>query len=396
MFYGSFFPRDIVQEVAMCYGFFMSSKLGCVVLKIFKVLPRSLIERVKNLIRRVSIPLLASLFFFALIHLGSGMNLLDRPQLKQNIEFAPPSITVGQCNITPGDNVATINVEIVVEDNRQLHYVVVDLASGGGGYYPTHSKLKKYDTGSRILAKGKDKILTLVAIHRLEDGTLEIHADTGFTYIKNNNTVRDETTVYMSPDENTKTISLKYATIYITRTGEEIAIGYVGQASGAISGGSELYIVTWACDWIDNEALSVSDCPQSRTYISSHKQLLVSQLVLAEGLYSRVFTIGYRPYQCLDYVGIEFSSQSRVVLLIGGSNVTYSSPSGLWGAVAINASAWDVLCSCSPARVYIGGRVVDIHFLRVPFYYTLYGLVMLGSLSMYGVLRYEKNREKNL
>ena len=262
------------------------------------------------MIRRVSIPLLASLFFFALIHLGSGMNLLDRPQLKKNIEFAPPSITVSQCDITPSDRTATINAEIVVEGNRQLHYVVVDLASGGGGYYPTHSKLKEYEIGSRILAKGKDKILTLIEIYRSKTGVFDVTISNG---IDEHHVTLGEGDVVEGVLNSTLgggNIILDYR---IGRSGEKIIINLAGDVYHKdIDSSTVLYLVTWACDWIDNEALSISDCPQARAYISPHKQLFASQLVLAEGLYSRVFTIGYRPYQCLDYVGIEFSSQDYV------------------------------------------------------------------------------------
>lgn len=329
-------------------------------------------------------PLLVMTFVIFLAHIAFGLHHLH-VSAQTGLEFTPPSI---QTNITElsaeSDSIAKINTKIVVEDNKKLNYIVIDLAKNGGGDSPHTSEGYK----SRIEAKDVEIIVPrLVEIHRLADGSLVVAVDSGFTV----DGEPDTETTTMNPDEDSVTIALKYATVKIQRNGESIVISYTGKARGQFSSEDELYIVAWACDWIDNEALLVSDPQVERTYIAAYKPSVLSKEgpTLPTNITSRVFTIGLKPFLCAaEYVGIEFSSQNPVTLTISNNTSTYSSSHGFWACIAINANDWDALCRVSPAKIAIGGEKVDIHFLKYPFYYTIFGafaVFILMSISILGL-----------
>ena len=328
----------------------------------------------RKLVLLILLSVSAFIFFMASIASASRA-------VAKGAEFLPPAI---QANIpelkATSDGTANINATITISENKQQNYILIDLAGSGGGYNP--QTLEGYK--SRIEAKGTRHILTLIQIHRLEDGTLQIMAGS------HGEEWKEET---LSGD-GTISITLDYATVTISRSEETITIGYIGEVHhGDIKNNTKLHLVTWAYDWIDNEALLISDPPETRAHISAyippydHKPFFISRYPLSSNTHTRIFTVGYRPYTCLDAVPIEFSSPHTAILTIGNNKTAYSSTGGIWGALIINATNWDNLCSLSPAKITINGKTTHIHFLKVPYYYTLDGIIAtMIALSIHGEL----------
>jgi len=338
-------------------------------------------------------PLLVMTFVIFLAHVALGLGHLYT-STQTDLEFTPPSIQADIKKLDSTKNyIAEVNATIEVSDNKQLNYIVVDLAGGGGSYYPAHPE---FPTGaqSRIYVP-YGKILTLVAIHRLEDGTLDIYVLGNSYSLIGNGSVHDNITWTHTKD------NVKYSGwlfFNITRSGENIEIVLNGTVySENIKSGETLYLVAWACDWIDNEALLVSDPQVERTYITAYKPSVLSEEgpTLPANITSRVFTIGLKPYLCTaKYVGIELSSPNPVTLTISNTSSTYSSSHGFWACVAINADDWDLLCRVGPARVVIGDGKVDIHFLRYPFYYTIFGAFVIFILTFSMILELWNENEE--
>jgi len=161
-----------------------------------------------------------------------------------------PSISIQNTQLSiEDDEVASVSSTITVTDNKQLHFITVDLATNGGGYNPTHSKLDERGIKSRVMAESLELLVHLFEIERCSDGTLAI------TLVNNTTTLEGDDTVQLTY----KTSDTEKLTAIISRTGETITITISGkiQVEG-LSGGTNLHIVVWACDWIDNEAVSIA------------------------------------------------------------------------------------------------------------------------------------------
>ncbi len=178
-----------------------------------------------------------------------------------------PSISIQSTQLNIEDNnIVSVSSSITLTDNKQLHFITVDLATDGGGYNPTHSKLYEKGIKSRVTAESLEFLVHLIEIERCTDGTLVI------TLVNNTTTLEGDSTVQLTY----RATETEKLTATISRTGETVTITMSGKIRvDGIGENTNLHIVVWACDWVDNEAISVAPERSSASSQSVNKHKMV-------------------------------------------------------------------------------------------------------------------------
>ena len=272
----------------------LESKIHKFVKKLTKKAPGKGAKVMHGILLLLLVPINIALYYAYMDEFFRWGGELEVPEIERDL----------RCLDAQSNSIARLDFNITISDNYDLHYVVIDIATKGERYRPTTSgKITNIDrVRSRLYAEGVRKIFNLIEIRVYQGERLILG-------------VRD-------PDGDFQEFQIAFGDYKVIHFDEGyINVSFYGNISiiydltvysNSIEEGMELYLVCWACDWIDNEAISV-DNPSTKTrggvrYNISIHNTRENCKVLGVDKDQQSIRCGFKISNVLEYPSLIFSS----------------------------------------------------------------------------------------